>query len=114
MSFVLRRILIAIALAIGPVAGGTAQQFSYALAPLACVSGRSSTLLAIAAVTCAACIGGLILSWYLWRKLDALDLPRRRSAVERFLVVLAGSLNAVFLIIVIALALPNFFIAPCT
>jgi hypothetical protein len=100
---------------ISPIVWFLNLEANFALAPLACSGGGKPVLYFVSVISLIVVAGFAGLSWVQWRSLEqesagqpAQSLPRRRAMA------LGGAaLSSLFLIVILAQAIPNFMMAGC-
>jgi hypothetical protein len=91
-------------------------QVRYALVPWACRTGHHGVLHVLSAIFLLAAAVATLLCWREWRASGA-DVPASAeggvNARTRFLAAVGLMTGALFSVVIVAEALPNFFIDPC-
>jgi hypothetical protein len=103
-----------IALAAGPLAWTIDQGLGYPLVKPSCAHGSEWTLLVVSAVSLIVSGVGSRLGWVCLRRLrGACDGGGARVDRSYFLAVVAVGLNALIALLIVAAAIPMFFLSPC-
>ena len=92
----------------------SAQQIGFILSPWVCTSGHRWVLTLVMSVAFAAAAAGGAATWRIWKRLPG-DRGRRDLSSTRQRVIAAGGLllAAIFLVAIVALAIPTLVHRPC-
>lgn len=99
----------------GPIAWFLHQQVSYILATLSCTDAATIVLHVVTVITSLIAIAGAGIAWMSWRRTGHAETIRGGGTVarSRFMALSGLLLSFLFLLVIVAQGIPNFFISPC-
>jgi hypothetical protein len=106
--------LLWLGLFLAPAAWAIDLQVSYAIVWWVCLHGRSWILDVVSVSTLLIALGGFFAAWASWRDVRERPVEDRSFARARYMALSGVVLSGFFVLLIIATAIPNFFLGACS